>query len=117
MSRRASANGRKCKGRRGENTAVVQAPPLEATENGTESSSGIVRDGFILDFISGAKEVKDSPKEQVRQCIARALFHEYAISVEDMEADFPVQVAGRRRQVDIAIFGSGESHEFDNIPA
>ncbi len=35
---------------------------MEATENGTESSSGIVRDGFILDFISGAKEVKDSPK-------------------------------------------------------
>src|SRR5690606_31050503 len=66
----------------------------------------VVRDGYVLDFISGTKELKETAKEQVRQRIARALFHEYGISVDDMEADFPVTVDGRRRRVDIAIFAT-----------
>ena len=81
----------------------------------TETAVDVVRDGFVLDFISGHKQIKETPKELVRQRIARALFHEYAISVDDMGADFPVSVGGRRRRVDIAIFGAGEPHEFDNI--
>ena len=51
--------------------------------------TGVVRDGFILDFISGTKEVKETARQRVRQRMARALFHEYGISVEDMAADFP----------------------------
>ena len=75
----------------------------------------VVRDGFVLDFISDTKQIKETPKELVRQRIARALFHEYGISVEDMAADFPVSVGGRRRRVDIAIFGAGEAHEPENV--
>jgi type I restriction enzyme M protein len=69
----------------------------------------------MLDFISGTGDLKDTPKEQVRQRIARALFHEYGISVEDMEGDYPVSVAGRRRRVDIAIFRPGQPHERQNL--
>lgn len=75
----------------------------------------VVSDGNVLDFISGTKELKETAKEQVRQRIARALFHEYGISVEDMEADFPVSVDGRRQRVDIAIFSTGKHHSPENL--
>lgn len=83
-----------------------------ATDDGPEPNSDIevVEDGRVLDFISGTKELKDTAKEQVRQRIARALFHEYGISVDDMEADFPLTVGGRKRRVDIAIFRPGQPH-------
>ena len=97
--------------------AGVDGPAAAAMpEADTErASAGVVRDGFIIDFISGTKEVKETAKESVRQRIARALFHEYAISVEDMATDFPVVVAGRRRRADIAVFGAGEDHTPENI--
>ena len=88
---------------------------MEGAMNATEANTDVVRDGFTLDFISGTKEVKETPRELVRQRIARALFHEYGISVEDMAADFPVRVGGRRRRMDIAIFAAGESHTPENI--
>ena len=53
-------------------------------------------EGKILDYITG-KPLKDSPKEIVRQRIARALFHEYGISVDDMEPDFKLTVEGRNK--------------------
>ena len=88
---------------------------MEGAMIATEANTDVVRDGFTLDFISGTKEVKETPRELVRQRIARALFHEYGISVEDMAADFPVRVGGRRRRMDIAIFAAGESHAPENI--
>ena len=64
----------------------------EAEENGppTDEASAI-EDGKILDYITG-KPVAENDKERVRQRIARALFHEYGISVDDMEPDFKVKV-------------------------
>ena len=44
---------------------------LIATED-TESET-VLSDGYIIDCISGEKRVKDTPKEQVRQFIAKAL--------------------------------------------
>jgi type I restriction enzyme M protein len=73
-----------------------------------------LEEGKILDYITG-EPVKDSPKEQVRQRIARALFHEYAISVEDMEPDFKMKVDGRNKKLDIAIFKSGSEHTVENL--
>jgi len=86
---------------------------FEIRESGPvdDDSDGVVEDGYLLDFISGIDRLKDTSKEQVRQRIARALFHEYGISVEDMEADFPTRIAGRRRNVDIAVFSHGKPHE------
>lgn len=55
--------------------------------DGGETDAGVVPDGFVRDFISGQKTLKQTSKEQVRQRIARALFHEYGISVDDMEGD------------------------------
>ena len=75
----------------------------------------VVQDGRILDFVSGTAELKDTPKEQVRQRVARALFHEYGISVEDMECDVTVNIGGRRRRVDIAIFRPGQPHKQENL--
>ena len=75
----------------------------DVVDTGSSNGSGeeeAVRDGFILDFVSGADLLPDTPKEQVRQRIARALFHEYGFSVEDMERDFSVAVGGKRRRAD-----------------
>jgi type I restriction enzyme M protein len=74
----------------------------------------IVADG-IPDYITGKLDIKDTPKEQVRQRMARALFHEYGISVEDMESDFPVKVDGKRKKIDIAIFHHDQPHTVENL--
>lgn len=73
-----------------------------------------LEEGKILDYITG-DPIKDSAKEQVRQRIARALFHEYGISVEDMARDFKMKVDGRRKKIDIAIFAPGEQHTAENL--
>lgn len=73
-----------------------------------------LEEGKILDYITG-DPIKDSAKEQVRQRIARALFHEYGISVEDMARDFKMKVDGRRKKIDIAIFAAGEEHTVENL--
>ena len=95
----------------GEATAVGEA--VAATD--AAPPTDVVRDGFVLDFISGTRQLKETPKELVRQRISYALTHEYGISADDMAADFPVSVGGRRRRVDIAIFGAGKAHEPENV--
>ena len=69
---------------------------------------------MLLDYISG-EAIKDTAKEQVRQRIARALFHEYGISLDDMERDFRMIVDGRRRKLDLAIFEAGQPHEVEHV--
>ncbi|QEV41828.1 restriction endonuclease subunit M [Streptomyces nodosus] len=68
-------------------------------------------EGQIVDYITNTP-VKDTPKERVRQRIARALFHEHGISPGDMAADFPITVStdgarARKKKADIAIFVHG----------
>lgn len=87
MSRRTSARTRRKPDavdveRADEEGADVASADLEG-----EADAEVVRDGFVLDFISGTKELKETATELVRQRIARALFHEYGISVDDMEGD------------------------------
>jgi type I restriction enzyme M protein len=86
---------------------------LSETED--TSNSNIIPDGYVPDYISGTKNVKDTPKEQVRQRIARALLHEYAISGDDMEPDFAVTIEGKRKKVDIAIFHHDADHTVANM--
>ena len=82
-----------------------------------ESSDDTVmslEDGMILDYVTN-RPVKDTPKEKVRQRIARAFFHEYGIAVDDMEPNFKMQVDGRRRKIDLAIFEHDQPHEVDHL--
>ena len=72
-------------------------------------------EGYIVDHITGEKLVKDTPKEQVRQFIAKALEQEYNISLEDMQADFVVGSGKSRRVVDIAIFHHLREHSILNL--
>lgn len=67
-----------------------------------------LEEGKLLDYITN-EPVKDTPKEQARQRIARALFHEYGISVEDMVPDF------KKKSVDIAIFEAGAAKAPENL--
>ncbi|HKI85451.1 MAG TPA: N-6 DNA methylase, partial [Thermoanaerobaculia bacterium] len=73
-----------------------------------------LEEGKLLDYITG-EPVKDTPKEQVRQRIARALFHEYGISVEDMIPDFKMKVDGRQKKIGIAIFEPGADKTSENL--
>lgn len=73
-----------------------------------------IEEGKLLDYITN-RPIPDTPKEQVRQRIARALFHEYGISVDDMEPDFKVKIDGRNKKVDIAVFEFGAEHVIDSI--
>lgn len=69
-----------------------------------------LKEGMIPDYIT-QEPVKETPKEKVRQEILRTLIFEYHIAPESMERDFAVQVEGKRRKVDIAIFEAGQPHE------
>jgi type I restriction enzyme M protein len=73
-----------------------------------------IEEGKILDYITG-EPVVENDKERVRQRIARALFHEYGISVDDMEPDFKVKVDGSNKKIDIAIFETGSEHTPENV--
>lgn len=96
-----------------ENDFISSDSILEDDDSGDETA---IADGYILDFISGEKRLKETPKEQVRQRIAVAICHEYGVAVGDMEADFAVKVGGKRRKkLDIAIFKQGANHQPDTI--
>ena len=97
-------------------SAAAKSAPVEAAEDSgasTEETSAI-EDGKILDYITG-KPVAENDKERVRQRIARALFHEYGISVDDMEPDFKIKVDGSNKKIDIAIFEPGAEHTPENV--
>lgn len=84
----------------------VQAEAVEATA---------VEDGMLLDYVT-QQPVKDTPKEQVRQFVVRALVHELRISPSDMAIDFPVTVGGRKKKLDVAVFRAGsEEHTVENL--
>jgi type I restriction enzyme M protein len=71
-----------------------------------------------IDFITG-NPVKLKGNEEVRQQVARALYGEYGIRVQDMERDFriDVEVEGRkaRKKADIAIFEPEAGHTMANL--
>lgn len=73
-----------------------------------------LEEGKVLDYITN-EPVKDTPKEHVRQRIARALFHEYGISVDDMVPGFKMKVDGRQKKIDIAIFEPGTAKTPENL--
>ncbi|GMU64623.1 MAG: hypothetical protein AMXMBFR36_08970 [Acidobacteriota bacterium] len=85
----------------------------EIDQSGVEAVTSL-EEGKLLDYITG-EPVKDTPKEHVRQRIARALFHEYGISVEDMVPDYKMTVDGHRKSVDIAIFAPGAKKTPENL--
>ncbi len=74
-------------------------------------AEGTIPAGYTLDYVSG-KQVKETPKELVRQRIVRALIHEYGFSPEDMELDFSL---GGRKKVDVAIFHYDKRHTLENL--
>lgn len=76
-----------------------------------EQAENTIPAGYTLDYVSG-KQVKETAKELVRQRIARALIHEYGISPEDMQLDFPLE---GRKKVDVAIFHHGADHAIANL--
>ncbi|MGH3696591.1 MAG: methylation-associated defense system DNA methyltransferase MAD2 [Pseudonocardiaceae bacterium] len=91
----------------------------DATAGQNESTSRpSLPDNTLIDYITG-ETVTETPKEQVRQRIARALFHEYGVAVEDMARDFPVtiEVDGkkRRRRIDIAVFQPNTSQSIQHL--
>jgi type I restriction enzyme M protein len=93
---------------------------LDEQVTASEGGESIPAD-VVVDYIT-ERELRDTPKERVRQRIARALFHEYGLSVEDMEPDFPIavgdadsRVRSRVRRVEIAIFAHGAPHTLENL--
>ena len=80
-------------------------------KNGQAHAEGTIPAGYTLDYVSG-KQIKETPKELVRQRVIRALIHEYGFSPEDMELDVSV---GGRKKVDVAIFHHGKERTIENL--
>ena len=81
-----------------------------------------IREGYLLDYVSQT-EKKETPKELVRQHVARAVVHELHINPDDMETDVTVSYTdsagtNRRKRVDLVIYEPGSNPEergLDNI--
>ena len=86
----------------------------KADKTDQAESAPLLAEGMMTDFITG-HPVKETEKEKVRQEVVRQLIGEYQIAPENMEADFPVKVEGKRKKVDIAIFESGTEHTLENL--
>lgn len=96
------------------------------SQDGSEVEEASVISGAVetlaedeaIDFITG-KPVKLKGNEEVRQQVARALYAEYGIRVQDMERDFRIDVSidGRqtRKKADIAIFEPESEHSMANL--
>lgn len=91
-----------------------KVPLTGSDEIGSTDIPDAIEDGKIIDYITGLP-VAENDKESVRQRIARALFHEYGISIDDMEPDFKIKVDGSNKKLDIAIFASGAAHTAENV--
>lgn len=87
---------------------------LEAADGNLDTELESVDADSIIDFITG-KAIKETKKEIVRQQIARGLFYEYQIPISDMDIDFKVVVDGKRKNIDIAIFHTGETHNIEHL--
>ena len=101
-----------------EQTSLAIEEPDEGSA-GPDDALNSLTDDSTIDYITG-KPVKLKGSEPVRQRIARALFHEYGINVDDMEPGFPIpiQADGSRRKTkkaDIAIFAPGSEHTLANL--
>lgn len=103
--------------RRAEASRKVESFSKDSDEVAVASAETLAEDEAI-DFITGDK-VKLKGNEEVRQQVARALYVEYGIRVQDMQRDFPiaVEVDGRkvRKKADIAIFEPETEHTMANL--
>jgi hypothetical protein len=97
-------------------SSAVKSEAVTAADDNSVSTDEInaIENGKIFDYITG-KPIAENDKERVRQRIARALFHEYGISVDDMEPDFKVKVDGSNKKIDIAIFERSSEHMPENV--
>ena len=99
-----------------------ETPDVPAAQNdgagGDSSDLRSLPDNMRIDYITG-DVVADSPEEEVRQRISRALSHEYGIAVDDMARDLSVAIEidgkKRRRRIDIAIFSPSTGHTLENL--
>lgn len=87
--------------------------PVSDVDAASDDATAI-EDGNTLDYITG-RVVPDTEKERVRQRIARALFHEYGISVDDMVPGYKLRIDGRLRKLDLVIFEAGAAKEPEHI--
>ncbi|MEU4243455.1 N-6 DNA methylase [Actinoplanes sp. NPDC026619] len=91
----------------------------DEAETGAAADDDALAEDEIIDYITD-RRIKERGNEGVRQRIARALFLEYGVSVDDMERDFPIPVSidGRRRstkKADIVVFAPGSEHTLANL--
>ena len=93
----------------------ADAPATADDADDQAPTADVLPEGFLLDFISGTKTLKETAKELVSQRVARVLCHEYGIAVGDMEANFPVVAGNRRRRVDIAVFAAEQPHSPEHL--
>ena len=75
---------------------MSKGPEIEETNQADNGDITSPEERKKLEYIT-RDPIKDSAKERIRQRIARALFHEYRISVEDIVGDFMMKVEGRRK--------------------
>lgn len=74
-----------------------------------------VREGYLLDYVSQT-EKRETPKELIRQRVARGIVHELHINPDDMETDVTVTFTNegggsQRKKVDIVIYQPGSDPE------
>jgi type I restriction enzyme M protein len=70
--------------------------------------------GKIKCYVTG-KLRNDTPEENVRQRMARAIVEEYGYSVADLELERTIQLGTQKKRADIVIFANAQAHKNENI--
>lgn len=94
-----------------DNSAFQESAPAETHEARVEP---IIDTVSLIDYIPG-NNVKHTPKEHMRQFLAKALEQEYGMVLEDMQADFRVGSGKNRRLIGIALFHPKRGHSALNL--
>src|SRR4051812_31249485 len=92
----------------------MREKPTPAETDSDASDEVEKQDVRIPDYLTGDL-IKESPKEKVRQDVARRLVKLYLFDPACMERDFRVRVEGKQKKIDIAIFKPGAERTVENL--
>lgn len=79
-----------------------------------KSSTVIVQQGKVLDFIDGQTQREETPEEYVRQEIAKSLVREYGYPKQDIAVEFILRVGSRKPRADLVVFAADADHAQEN---
>lgn len=76
----------------------------------SQTSTAMIQQGKLLDFIDGVTQRDETPEEYVRQEIAKSLVREYEYLKSEIAVEFTLRLGSRKPRADLVIFAPEKKH-------